>query len=476
MLCKLMTFMVMLASAATGAHAQYEIEEAFPDLYFDQLTGLENAGDGSDRLFTVEQDGLIRAIHGSGETATRSLFLDISGRIDSNGGEKGLLGLAFHPNYAFNGWFYVNYTASDPARTVISRFLVSEDSPDSADPESELVLLEFLQPYTNHNGGHMAFGPDGYLYIAAGDGGSGGDPDGNGQNRATLLGSILRIDVDNPANGLNYGIPPDNPFAGNTDGYREEIYAYGLRNTWRFSFDHATGKLWAGDVGQGAREEIDIIVSGGNYGWNTMEGFACYSPSDGCSEEGLQMPVWDYPRSEGISVTGGYVYRGRNVPDLVGRYVYGDFGSGRIWALDRDEEGAFTNEELLESGFNISSFGVGEDGELYILNYGGKIYRFTPATTVGVEMEEPLAFTLHGNHPNPFNPATTITYTLENAGEARLSVFNAAGQKVEVLRAGVHDAGSHAIVWNAGDMPSGVYFYRLEADGREAYGKMLLMK
>ena len=471
-----MLFTAIMAYAVTTAQAQYEIEEAFPNLYFEKLTGLENAGDSTGRLFTVEQKGVIRTIRGNGETAERSLFLDITGKVDGEGDEKGLLGLAFHPQYAVNGLFYVNYTAGDPVRTVVSRFSVSGDDPDSADPDSEQVMLEFSQPYSNHNGGHMAFGPDGYLYIAVGDGGSGGDPHGNGQNRSTLLGSLLRIDVDNPAEGLNYGIPPDNPFAGNTDGYREEIYAYGLRNTWRFSFDHETGELWAGDVGQGAREEIDIIVSGGNYGWNTMEGFSCYNSEDGCSEEGIELPVWDYPRSEGVSVTGGYVYRGRNMPDLFGHYIYGDFGSGRIWAIDRDDEGNVANEELLVSGFNISSFGVGEDGELYILNYWGKIYRFTPATTVGIEIEEPLAFTLHGNYPNPFNPATTITYTLENAGEARLTVFNAAGQKVEVLRAGVHDAGPHAVVWNGGDKPSGVYFYRLDANGRKAYGKMLLMK
>jgi glucose/arabinose dehydrogenase len=251
---------------------------------------------------------------------------------------------------------------------------VSTSNADAADPESELVLLTFEQPYSNHNGGQVSFGPDGYLYIAVGDGGSGGDPHDNGQNRATLLGSILRIDVDKQENGKKYGIPSDNPFAKNKNGYRAEIYAYGLRNPWRFSFDTENGQLWTGDVGQNAYEEIDIIEKGGNYGWNTMEGNHCFEPKNDCDHSGLKMPVHEYGRSEGISVTGGFVYRGSALKDLHGKYVYADYATRRVWALD-DRNGRAGNTLLFEADFNISSFGVDQHQELYLCGFDGKIYK-----------------------------------------------------------------------------------------------------
>lgn len=352
----------------------YQTVNAFPNLSFDQPLDLQHPSDGSQRLFVVEQSGVIRVFDNDASATTSTVFLDIQNQVDDNGSEEGLLGLAFHPDYESNGYFYVNYTAANPDRTVIASFQVSNQNPDAADVSSELEILTYAQPFSNHNGGQLVFGPDGYLYIAVGDGGSGGDPQGNGQNRATLLGSILRIDVDNPQNGQNYGIPPDNPYAGNTQGFREEIYAYGLRNPWRFSFDAENGQLWTGDVGQNSYEEIDIIEAGNNYGWNIMEGAHCYD-SNSCDQSGLTLPVWEYGREQGISVTGGFVYRGLTLTNLTGRYIYGDFGSGKIWALDNSDSNNPQNTELLEADFPISSFGVDTDNELYICGFDGSIYR-----------------------------------------------------------------------------------------------------
>jgi glucose/arabinose dehydrogenase len=353
--------------------AEYRAEVAFPNLSFNRPVDLQHAGDNTNRIFVVEQEGRILVFGNDATASASNLFLDIKGKVDDGGNEEGLLGLAFHPNYETNGFFYVNYTASNPNRTVISRFKVSSD-PNKADAASEYVILEFNQPYSNHNGGQISFGPDGYLYIAAGDGGSGGDPQGNGQNRAALLGKILRIDVDQEANGKRYGIPVDNPFATSSE-FRKEIYAYGLRNPWRFSFDAETNTLWAGDVGQNSYEEIDIIEKGGNYGWNTMEGKHCYEPSSGCNTSDLQLPVWEYGRGEGVSVTGGFVYRGPTLPGLTGKYIYADYGSGNIWVLEKPARSNAVNSKLMESDLEISSFGVDQKNELYICSFDGKIYR-----------------------------------------------------------------------------------------------------
>ncbi|HEX9650295.1 MAG TPA: PQQ-dependent sugar dehydrogenase [Cyclobacteriaceae bacterium] len=352
----------------------YKIVEAFPKLLFARPVDFQHAGDGSNRIFVVEQAGLISVFSNDEITEVKNVFLDISNLVDDGGNEEGLLGLAFHPNYAANGFFYVNYTASNPNRTVISRFSVSANA-NLADPASEMVILEFTQPFSNHNGGQISFGPDGYLYIATGDGGSGGDPQGNGQNLSTLLGKILRIDVNNQS-GINaYSIPQDNPFANNSSGFREEIYAYGLRNTWRFSFDPVTGWIWAGDVGQNAYEEIDIIEKGGNYGWNIMEGNHCYEPPSNCNETGLKGPVWEYGRSEGISVTGGFVYRGSDFLEFMNSYIYADYGSGKIWALDFSDLNNPVNSVLIASALNISSFGIDQNHELYLCAFDGKIYK-----------------------------------------------------------------------------------------------------
>ena len=252
---------------------------------------------------------------------------------------------------------------------------MSEADPNMADPDSEEIVLEVEQPYANHSGGQLAFGPDGYLYIGLGDGGKAGDPHGNGQDTTTLLGSILRIDVRELDNHGGYIIPPDNPFVGVDGDIRKEIWAYGLRNPWRFSFDRLTDELWAGDVGQNRVEEVDIVEPGRNYGWNTMEGSQCFEPSRSCDEEGLERPVAEYSHDDGCSITGGYVYRGDRLPALYGAYVYGDFCSGKVWGLRYDGSSVTEHMELVDSSLRISSFAEAPSGEIFVLSFDEKIYR-----------------------------------------------------------------------------------------------------
>ena len=360
----------------SGVSAQvpgnYGIQVAFPDLVFSQPVGVYSADDGSNRLFVVEQAGIVRVFENSAITDTSSVFLDISSGV-LFGGEQGLLGLAFHPNFSSNGYFYLDYVVPNPTRTIIARYTVVAGNPNVADKTSEFIVLEIAQPFSNHKGGQIAFGPDGYLYVGLGDGGSGGDPLGNGQNRSTLLGKILRIDVNSLSSGRNYSVPADNPFVGNTLGYREEIYAYGFRNPWRFSFDSATGKLWVGDVGQDRIEEIDVVEKGKNYGWNIMEGSLPYSSG---SQVGLELPIYEYDHTLGNAIVGGYVYYGLEVSELVGNYVYGDYGSGRIWALAANG----TNRLLADSNLSISAFGLDQNKELYICAFDGKIHKFNVTT------------------------------------------------------------------------------------------------
>ena len=361
---------------STGRAVTYRVVNAYPDLSFTRPVDYQHAADNSNRVFVVEQRGVISVFADDPAVSEKQTFLDISNKVNDRGNEMGLLGLAFHPGYASNGYFYVNFTAGNPTRSYICRFKVSEGNANMAEPSSETLLLEYAQPYDNHNGGQLAFGPDGYLYIAVGDGGSGGDPQGNGQDRTTLLGSILRIDVDNHPADRFYSIPADNPFAGNTEGFREEIYAYGLRNPWRFSFDGETGQLWAADVGQNEYEEIDIIDRGGNYGWNVTEASACFEPDQGCDRSGLIAPVWEYDHSDGdVSITGGYVYRGTALPNLMGRYIYADYASGRVWALETASQNQPASPELLKADFRISSFGVNAQQELFLCGFDGSIYR-----------------------------------------------------------------------------------------------------
>jgi len=334
---------------------------------------LQNAGDGSGRLFIVEKRGRILILQN--DQLLPQPFLDIENEVGSQHTEQGLLGLAFHPMYAENGLLFVNYTDAN-GNTVIARFHVSADDPNLADPASEVDLLHISQPYTNHNGGGLAFGPDGYLYIGLGDGGSGGDPFRNGQNLQTLLGKLLRIGVDS---GEAYTIPPDNPFVGGAG--LAEIWAYGLRNPWRFSFDRLTGNLYIGDVGQDAWEEVDFIPAGTpggmNFGWSHYEGMHPYQDQPPASAI-FTGPVAEYSHGDGCSITGGYVYRGTELPEWQGVYFYGDYCSGSVWGLIQTGQNAWQSKVLFSTGARITTFGVDETGELYLADYAtGALLRLT---------------------------------------------------------------------------------------------------
>ncbi len=327
--------------------------------------------DGSGRLFVVEQNGKIRIIK-DGAIASQP-FLDAGPVITSSGNEQGLLGLTFHPKFKENGRFFITYTAKNGDNT-LAEYRVSSD-PAKADAASAKVLIAIPDFAANHNGGMVAFGPDGYLYLSTGDGGQGGDPKANGQNKNVLLAKILRIDVDGSA---PYAIPPTNPFA--NGGGKSEVWDYGFRNPWRFSFDRQTGDLWIADVGQNKYEEVNFEPAGSkgglNYGWNTMEGTHCYQPSDGCNQAGLTLPVNDYSHDDGCSVTGGYVYRGAKEPALAGAYFFTDYCDGVIWALKRDAAGNWQRTTALDSKLAITSFGEDQAGEIYAVSQkDGAIYR-----------------------------------------------------------------------------------------------------
>ncbi|MFA5569115.1 MAG: PQQ-dependent sugar dehydrogenase [Trueperaceae bacterium] len=366
----LLTLLALLLMGLTqGALAQRLVPVADG---LKQPVSITNAGDS--RLFVVQQGGMVRIVKDG--ALLKDPFLDISDRTKS-GGERGLLGLAFPPDYATSGHFYVYYTGTRGEST-LSRFTVTPGNPDRADPTSEEILLTQEQPYSNHNGGQLAFGPDGYLYLGLGDGGSGGDPQGNGQNLGVLLGKLLRLDV---SGDKGYKVPPSNPFVA-TAGARSEIWAYGLRNPWRFSFDRETGDLYIADVGQNAYEEVDFQPAyskgGENYGWNIMEASHCYGAST-CDQTGLTLPILEYPHGPqwGTSISGGYLYRGEAVPALVGRYVFADFTSGRVWSAGPED--GWELKPLFETGFNVSTFGEDAAGELYVADYtSGLIYRVGP--------------------------------------------------------------------------------------------------
>lgn len=372
-------------------------EIAFPDLEWEGWEPVDESGRnqplrfmelthvGDDRLFAAAQKGQIFVFENRPDVSESKLFLDISDRVAPwrTHNEEGLLGLAFHPDFKTNGYFYVYYSMLEPERTSrISRFSVSADDPNRADADSESVLMEIPQPFYNHNGGSIAFGPDGYLYVGMGDGGDRNDPLGNGQNLQTLMGSVLRIDVDRKEAGKQYAIPPTNPFVNNPNAL-PEIYAFGFRNIWRLAFDSKTGDLWAGDVGQDLWEEINIVRAGGNYGWSMREGNHLFGNL--ASTSAPIDPVWEYDHRIGRSITGGRVYNSNRVPELTGKYLYADYVTGRVWALDYDRtsESVRSNLEISSGGVTVTAFGEDATGEVYYMiaaPNGQCIYRFTASS------------------------------------------------------------------------------------------------
>ena len=488
-LTSIVTLLIVTASALAGDPGRVvaaPTEPAFPLLpSFVRPADIQHAPDGTDRLFVVEQIGRVWVFENDPSTASRMLFLDIAGQVLSDT-RFGLLGLAFHPDYSSNGWFFVHYTAPSPNRSVISRFSVSGSDPGAAEPGSEVVLLEVNQPHNFHNGGQLAFGPDGFLYISLGDGGpydGTPDPDGNGQNRATLLGSMLRIDVDTPSPPFPYSIPPGNPFAGNTEGWREEIWAWGLRNTWRFSFDSATGVCWGGENGENLWEEINHIEGGQNYGWKIMEGSTCFG-GGACDPTGLTLPFYEYdglidPRR---SVIGGYVYRGAANPEFQGMYIFGDFIRETIWSLDFEGGSAPVVTEIADGGF-LSTFGLDAQNELLWANWvTGQLHRFVP--TVSSAPHEPsespssAVRIVTGAFPNPFTDATKLHYELATEGYVSAAVYDARGARVRDLGSGWRASGKHRLIWDGRDAlgraaVSGRYFCRI-ALGDDVAGQVFL--
>ncbi len=366
-----------------GGNPQIAVTRVFPQLTFAQPTVLKQAPGDSSRWFVGEKSGVIRVFANNPNSSSASIFLDIRSVVDASG-EGGLLGFAFHPDFPATPEVFVSYTRGGPFRSYVSRFF-STDGGQTLSPAPEEIILEIPQFATNHNGGDIAFGADSLLYVGFGDGGGGGDPQGNGQNDTTLLGTIVRLDVDSQS---PYAIPAGNPNAMNATCVQgagaapcPEIFAWGLRNPWRFSFDRQTGALWAGDVGQGDWEEIDRIEVGGNYGWNVREGDHCYPPTTTSCDDTFAAPVTEYDHSLGSSVTGGYVYRGSAVDNLPGRYVFGDFISGRIFAVPATSTPVVAAQELLDTDLMIVSFAEAIDGELYLLDFGnvGTIHRIENA-------------------------------------------------------------------------------------------------
>lgn len=371
----------VVSSRSQGKHVG--IERAYSRLRFNRPVYLTGAGDGSDRLFVVEQAGIVRWFSQKEESPSSRVFVDISDRVSRRGNEEGLIGFAFHPNFEENGFVFCHYS-SDQHRTgeknvasnIISRFKISDD-PNVVDLETEKVLLTIPQPFANHNGGSIEFGKDGYLYFALGDGGFRDDPMGNGQKLSSMLGAINRIDVNSESNGKPYSIPADNPFV-NDVGAAPELFAIGLRNVWRFSFDRKTGELWAADVGQNLIEEVNIVQKGGNYGWNRYEANDDFAKETKLAIDRHDKPVAWYGHQWGGSITGGNVYRGRKFPVLDGAYFFGDYMTGNLWRTKKDDAGDYKTELVRRTGRSIASFGEDDEGEIYLLSFDGGIYRIVP--------------------------------------------------------------------------------------------------
>lgn len=466
-------FTIPFLAQCAGGQTNYSI--AFPNLRFSSPTDMRMPESGQPLFYVTELSGVIKVFDPSDPGVSEApVFMDITGRVRS-GGEMGLLGMAFDPAFVDNGYFYLSYTADNPLRSVISRFRIQTGDPLKGDTTSEKVLLEVLQPYENHNGGSIAFGPDALLYIGLGDGGSGGDPQNRAQDPDSLLGKILRIDVHPVDTTVSYQIPVSNPFA--LAGGRPEIYAWGLRNPWRFSFDPLTGDLWCGDVGQNAWEEVDMIENGGNYGWRIMEGFHCYNPSN-CDSTGLVSPVLEYAHvSDAGSITGGVVNRwsntgGGNYALLPGEYVYADFVFGTIWALSRDTNGIVVNRVVDSTRLNISTFGTDQRGFIYFCAFNGRIYKFN--STAGVAPRRSIARARF--LPNPAVSLGVVEVDLTIRGRAAVDLVDMTGATVRTRDAGILETGPNRVPVDLQGLPSGTYRWRLRVDGESITGPVAIVR
>ena len=481
---RLLYTLILLIFYCTNSIVQSQsvLQEAYPGLVFDRPLFYTSAQiDGKEKAYVIQQNGSVFTFDPSSSQPDfgRSLFLNVNSRLSSSNGEEGLLGFALDPNFANSGIVYVYYTARNTNLVSrLSRFHTFNDGFVADDPQNEEIILEFAQPFSNHNGGMITFGPDGYLYIASGDGGSSGDPNNLAQNLTNLYGKILRIDVSTTTPGVPYSIPSDNPFIG-VSGSRPEIYAYGLRNPWRFSFDRQTGQGWIGDVGQNSFEEINKLTAGANYGWRLTEGFACYNPSQNCPQQGITFPIKAYNhQTGGRSITGGYVYRGSASPALIGAYIYGDYVNGRLWLLREVDNQIVADSLIQDTNLNIASFSETLSGELLILAYNnGRIYRFSANVGTGIaETNLPDAFQLGQNYPNPFNPSTVIPFELSVQSSVKLTIHDVLGREIQTLLQSRLQAGQHNIAFDASALGSGVFFYVLETDQGKLVRSMTLIR
>ncbi|MAP81019.1 MAG: cadherin [Aequorivita sp.] len=457
---KKITLLLIICLFTFSANSQDISLELFSE-NLSQPLSLKHAND--DRLFVVEKGGKIKIIQANG-TVNATPFLDISSLISTNG-ERGLLGLAFHPDYENTGYFYVNYT-NTAGDTQISRFSVSSNT-DVADPSSELPLLSFSQPASNHNGGDLAFGPDNYLYIASGDGGGSGDPNNRAQDLNYFLGKILRIDVDNTTGGNNYGIPADNPFVGNPNAL-DEIWAYGLRNPWRFSFDFTDNTIWIADVGQTSIEEINranATDAGLNYGWRCYEGTQPYNTQN-CPPQGdLTFPFAEYSHSNGnCSITGGYVYRGSVYTDISGLYFFADFCSGLIGSVNN--AGNITNYGSFSGSW--VSFGEDVNKELYIVDLNGFIYKVVGSVIANsAEFQQKNQLKIF---PNP--ASNNITFVLNNDNFSNIAIYDVSGRII----LSSENVNSNEIRLNISKINSGVYFAKIKSDTGRTFVKKIIIK
>ena len=451
-----------------GSNAQDIIELKLLQSGFRKPVDIENAGD--DRLFIVEARGIIKILAKDG-TVNETPFLDIQDRVRDNSNEQGLLGLVFHPDYAQNGYFFVNYTYGS-GDTRIARYTRDADNPDLADRDSEKTILEFDQPQSNHNAGDLNFGKDGMLYIGTGDGGGGNDVDNHSQTENDILGKMLRIDIntDEP-----YLIPPDNPFVDDANTL-DEIWALGLRNPWRFSFDRETGDMFIADVGQGALEEINFQSSsskgGENYGWHCLEGTANLRPSSCDDQDVLIPPVFEYGHENGNcggSVTGGYVYRGSSYPFLFGKYLYADYCTGYIWGLERVDENSWNNTEFLSSGAQWTTFGEDNNGELYVANRSGEISQIILANTTNVDTaKDKLDIQINSN---PFEENLQLIVQTERSGFAQFRLFDNSGRvlqqrDIQIFRNTNLEIATKTLV-------SGIYFVEIIFEGQRVMEKVV---